>query len=174
MQIEPATGADVSTLADAWVALAAEQRSYHSHLFAAENRDRIRESMAHHAVEGTCLVARPTDEHEDTISGEAADHLVGFVTFSVESDGYAMDVTRGIIENLYVEPDARGEGIGSELLAAAERELAARSVDVVSLEVLAANDRARDFYDRAGYDDHRVVMEKRIDVETDTKGNHRL
>lgn len=175
MRIETAVARDVDSLADAWVALAAEQRAYGSHLHAATNHDRIRESMAHHVVQDSCLVARPDSTETSAVAGrdESTPGFVGFVTFSVESDGYEMDASRGIVENLYVEPDVRGEGVGASLLSAAESALASRGVEVVSLEVLAANERARAFYDREGYGEHRVVCEKRVDVETDTKGNRR-
>jgi ribosomal protein S18 acetylase RimI-like enzyme len=197
MRIEPADAGDVDALADAWVTLAAEQRAHGSHLYADRNRNRIRESMASHVVDESCLVARPTDadatadEPSDAdASGDdlepAADEpaadgpeaavggdwgFVGFVTFSTSGGGYDMDATRGSVENLFVRPSARGEGVGASLLSAAEAALADRGVDVVSLEVLAANARAREFYDREGYGEHRVVVEKRVDVETDTKGN---
>lgn len=181
MRIEPAEAGDVDALADAWLALAAEQRAHGSHLYADPNRQRIRESMAHHVVDGSCLLARPSDESdgggEDAVESDAVGDdrgFVGFVTFSVDSGGYEMDVTRGTVENLFVRSSARGEGVGAALLSAAEAALAERGVDVVSLEVLAANVRAREFYDREGYDEHRVVVEKRVDVETDTKGNRGL
>jgi ribosomal protein S18 acetylase RimI-like enzyme len=178
MRVEPATSVDVGALAASWIALATEQRSHGSHLLAAENRDRIRESMAHHVAADTCLVARPSaDDHPtnateaESTGGTGADtpDFVGFVTFTESNEGYAMDATRGVVENLYVEPAWRNQGIGTDLLAAAERALAGRGVDTVRLEVLAANDHARRFYARAGYDDHRVVLERELDVETDTK-----
>lgn len=170
MRIEPARAPDVDALADAWVALAAEQRAHGSHLEAAANRGRIRESMAHHVVDDSCLVARRADAATADAKTDE-DAFVGFVTFSVDDGGYEMDVSRGSVENLFVESGARGDGIGAALLSAAEDALASRGVDVVSLEVLARNDRAREFYDREGYAEHRVVVEKRVDVETDTKGN---
>nr|WP_264475261.1 GNAT family N-acetyltransferase [Halorubellus salinus] len=126
--------------------------------------------MAHHVVDDSCLVARRSDAATaDERTDE--DAFVGFVTFSVDDGGYAMDASRGSVENLYVRPESRGDGVGASLLSAAEDALAARGVDVVSLEVLARNDRAREFYDREGYAEQRVVVEKRFDVETDTKGN---
>ncbi|WP_323676398.1 GNAT family N-acetyltransferase [Halorubellus sp. PRR65] len=170
MRIEPARARDVEALADAWVALAAEQRAHGSHLEAAANRERIRESMAHHVVEESCLVARRADASDGDGSG-GDDGFVGFVTFSVDGGGYELDATRGTVENLFVRAGSRGAGVGASLLSAAEDALAARGVDVVSLEVLARNGRAREFYDREGYVEQRVVVEKRVDVETDTKGN---
>ena len=170
MRIEPARARDVDALADAWVALAAEQRAHGSHLEAAANSGRIRESMAHHVVDDSCLVARRSDAA--TVDGTMdEDAFVGFVTFSVDDGGYEMDASRGSVENLYVRPASRGDGVGAALLSAAEDALASRGVDVVSLEVLARNDRAREFYDREGYVEQRVVVEKRVDVETDTRGN---
>lgn len=176
MRIESAEGGDVDALADAWVELAAEQRAHGSHLYADGNRQRIRESMAGHVVDGSCLLARPSTEDDDGGEGSDSDSggdwgFMGFVTFSVDGGGYEMDASRGTVENLFVRPAVRGEGVGAALLSAAEDALADRGVDVVSLEVLAANVRAREFYDREGYGEHRVVVEKRVDVETDTKGN---
>jgi len=165
VRVESATTGDLDALVEAWIALATEQRDHDSHLFADADAGRIRESMAHHVVADTCLVARPTDE------AATGSRFLGFVTFSVDADDYVLDVDRGTVENIHVDPDHHGEGVGAALLAAAEAALADRGVDVVSLEVMAANDRAREFYDREGYGHHRVVMEKRVDVETDTKAN---
>ena len=49
------------------------------------------------------------------------------------------------IEMLFVDPKAQGQGVGQALLQAAEAEGA------VSLECFAANRKARQFYDRAGW-----------------------
>ena len=121
---------DADRLADRWVELAEDQRRHGSHLRPAENRGRIRESMLRHAVAGTLLVAREEDA------------IVGFVTCSVETGGYEQDVTRGVVENLYVVPERRDAGLGGELLTAAEELLRERGCSVVTLDVLAANEQA--------------------------------
>lgn len=155
MEIERPSVADVDTLVDLWVALADGQRSFGSHLHADANRDPIRETLSRRIVAGGCLVARDSE-------------TIGFVTFYPESETYDRDCSRGVIENLYVVPAYRGEGIGTSLLRAAESSLADAGVEVVSLEVLADNERAREFYGQRGYDLHRIELERSVERETDT------
>lgn len=138
-------------VADLWVRLAADQRSYGSHLLAEANRQLARDSAAQHAVTGGLLVARVDDE------------LVGFVTFSTEQGDYDVDTDRGLIHDLFVATRYRSRGIGARLLEAAEERLAADGVDRVSLEAMAANTDARRFYERHGYEPFRVELEKTLD-----------
>lgn len=155
MEIERPSVADVDALVDLWVALADGQRSFGSHLRADANRDAIRETLSRRVVAGGCLVARDSE-------------MAGFITFYPESEAYDRDCSRGVIENLYVVPAYRGEGVGTSLLRAAESSLADVGVDVVALEVLADNDRAREFYGQRGYDSHRIELERSVERETDT------
>lgn len=150
------TGADpaeADLLADAWVSLALGQREHGSHLRAEANRTRVRELFARYSANDRLLVARP----------EADGDPVGFVMFRTRSGQYEVDCVRGLVENLYVAPDHRGAGIGSTLLAAAERRLRERGVEVVSLEAMAQNSAARRFYRRHGYETHRIGFEKSLD-----------
>lgn len=156
--VEPGRVEDADAVADHWVELADTQREYGSHLLAGENREAIRDAFARHAVAGELVVARTEDGS-----------IAGFVTFGVESDGYREDVTRGVVENIFVVPDRRGEGIGSDLLAAAERRLAVAGADVLSLEAVADNEAALRFYRRHGYAPHRIELEKSVESDTLTK-----
>jgi ribosomal protein S18 acetylase RimI-like enzyme len=152
--VEPARMADCDELASLWVSLADGQRDHGSHLLAEPNRTRARDSIAGHVVSDGVRVVREGPTETGTV--------VGFVTFSAGTEGYEQDRTRGRVENLFVRPDHRDEGIGSALLAAAEAALAARGCEAVTLEVLADNAAARRFYRRAGYGDHRVEMEREL------------
>jgi ribosomal protein S18 acetylase RimI-like enzyme len=87
----------------------------------------------------------------------------GFVMFSVEQGTFEQDVTRGVVENIFVKSTARNEGVGSALLSSAEDHLETRGVDTVFLNVMAANEAARRFYRRHGYEPHRVEVEKSLD-----------
>ncbi|NEU56464.1 N-acetyltransferase [Halorussus sp. MSC15.2] len=158
VSVELGSTADADAVADRWVELAAEQREFDSHLSADANRSAIREAIAQSAVADELLVAR-------TDGGD----IVGFVTFGTESSNYEQDVTRGVVQNIFVVPERRGEGIGSELLRAAERRLAESGADALALEVMAANDDARRFYRRHGYAPHRVELEKSVESDTLTK-----
>jgi ribosomal protein S18 acetylase RimI-like enzyme len=135
-------------IADMWVDLAADQRRHGSHLRAEPNRERAREAVLRRIVTDSLLVARVGED------------LVGFVTFEVESGVYEQDVTRGLVENVYVVPERRDEGIGTALLGAAEDRLRERGCEAFFLEAMAANERARRFYREAGYEPHRVQFER--------------
>lgn len=155
--VEPAETADVEAVTDLWVQLAAGQREHGSHILPAANRPTIREAVARHAVSDSVLVAR-------------GDGVVGFVMVTVETGSFEQETTRGVVENLYVVPGWRGRGVGSALLEAAEATLSERDVDAVSLDVMAENRRAREFYRQRGYEPHRIELEK---AESDTHSKDR-
>ncbi|EFW93081.1 GCN5-related N-acetyltransferase [Haladaptatus paucihalophilus DX253] len=152
--IEAATSADIDHVTDRWVELARDQRDHGSHLLAEENRGAVRDAVARHVIENDLLVAR--DEG-----------IVGFVMFELETGLYRHSTARGIVQNIYVEPASRNEGVGSALLAAAEEKLRERGAEVLALEVLARNENARRLYENRGYEPHRIEMEK-----SDENDNH--
>jgi len=137
----------VDEIVDLWVALAASQKQYGSHILAEENRSQLRESVLQHLAGDRLLVAQRAD-------------LCGFVTYSVEHGSFEQDETRGVVENLYVCPDCRSEGIGTALLERAEQELENHGAETMTLGVMAENEAARRFYRRHGYEPHRVELEK--------------
>jgi ribosomal protein S18 acetylase RimI-like enzyme len=157
-RVEQATLADVDALVDRWVDLARDQRAYDSHLAAAANRTPIRQTLARHVVVDGVRVVR-----------DDGNEVVGFVMFGLEQGDYEQTVTRGVVHNLFVAPEARGQGVGSALLESAEDALARAGADVVSLEAMAANDGARRFYERHGYRLHRVELEKPTRSDTHSK-----
>ncbi|QLH83603.1 GNAT family N-acetyltransferase [Halosimplex pelagicum] len=156
MEIELATVAHAERVTDLWVDLADEQTQHDSHVLAERNRSSVADELARHAVTDRLVVA--TD-------GE----IVGFVMFTLDRGSYEMDVTQGVVENLYVVPERREEGIGAELLATAEARLDELGADTVTLEAMADNLAARRFYRRHGYDTHRVQLEKPLETDTHSK-----
>jgi ribosomal protein S18 acetylase RimI-like enzyme len=152
VSIEPPEASQAGTLAEMWTSLAAGQRTYGSHIEAEANSEQIHRSILRHITAERLLVARTDD-------------LCGFVMFSLEQGSFEQDVTRGFVENLYVRPPDRNEGVGSALLDAAERALRDRGADTVALNVMADNEDARRFYRRHGYDPYRVELEKPLDDE---------
>ena len=155
--VEPSPS-EAATVADLWVALARGQRAHDSHLLAEPNRTRVREQLAQYAAARQLLVAR-------SLAGEHSPRIVGFVMFTTRTDPYEVDCQRGLVENLYVVPERRGEGVGSALLLQAEQQLREAGVDVISLEAMADNEAAQRFYRRHGYEPHRVELEKSVDTE---------
>jgi ribosomal protein S18 acetylase RimI-like enzyme len=55
------------------------------------------------------------------------------------------------LDGIAVRPERRGQGIGSQLLHEAARRAALLSIDVIRLEVVDTNPRARALYEREGY-----------------------
>ncbi|WP_254278854.1 GNAT family N-acetyltransferase [Haloarcula marina] len=154
MEISPATTDDVDAIVDLWVELARDQQAVGSHLLAEGNRPAVREAVAQRLVTDDIFLA--------TVDGA----VVGFVMVTIERGRYRQSVTRGLVENIFVEPAYRDAGIGGALLRRAERALTDAGADVVSLEVMADNDAARRFYADHGYAPHRVTLEKPTENDT--------
>lgn len=149
-------------LADCWVELAEEQRQHGSQLRTEANREPIRESILRAIVTDGVYVARAEadDEYEADVG-----LILGFVMFSMDAQTYETTVSRGTIQNLYVRPEYRNQGLGSELLETATEKLADRGIEVVKLEVMAPNEAARRFYRRHGFEPHRVQLAKRVESD---------
>jgi len=60
----------------------------------------------------------------------------------------------GLLDELYVIPEHRNNGLGSSLLRAAEAELVARGGEVLEIGVDGEDGDAQRFYERHGYVDH--------------------
>ena len=157
MEIERPTVDDIEELTELWVALAREQRRHGTHILPEANRSVIGETLTRHALAGEAFVARGRNS------------ILGFVTFERTADQFQTNVDRGVVQNLFVKPSYRDAGVGALLLDRAEADFEASGVEVVSVEVMAANEAARRFYDRRGYDPHRVVLEKRLQDENHSK-----
>ncbi len=151
MRIDRGGVGDLDRIVEMWVALTREMREYGARVRPDENREAIREHLAHALVADRVHVVR-----ED-------DRLLGFLSHRTDDDGLATDGVRAILTYGYVVPERRGEGIGTELFQTAHRELAAEGHDEVALEVMADNEAARRLYRRLGYDPHRIELAKPLD-----------
>lgn len=69
--------------------------------------------------------------------------------------------------SLAVAPALRGGGVGSALLAEAERVAAEAGADAIELGVGFDNDRARALYERLGYAEAGTVVDEWVDVQAD-------
>lgn len=84
---------------------------------------------------------------EDTVLlvAESDNEVVGFA--------HAVRTRRtGYILRVYVVPEHRQEGVGSELLASARDALLTRGVDSIQAMVLAANEPGNAFYEKFGFE----------------------
>ena len=84
-------------------------------------------------------------------SGELVDHI----TVAVDGEELlgVLIVTADELQQLMVTAAARGRGVGGQLLAEAERQVAARGYDEIWLAVVPGNATARRFYESHGWVD---------------------
>jgi ribosomal protein S18 acetylase RimI-like enzyme len=87
---------------------------------------------------GACWVA----EEEGRLCG----YLLAVFVFSLEHSGLMAE-----IDELFVSPDMRSAGVGAQLAATAELELAERGLMRLQLQIGVDNTPARRFYERLGF-----------------------
>jgi ribosomal protein S18 acetylase RimI-like enzyme len=81
-----------------------------------------------------------------TVEGQAAGYLLAVYVFSLEHQGLTAE-----IDELFVSPDHRGQGLGGHLLDAAETSFRERGCTNVYLQVGRDNEAARGFYRSRGF-----------------------
>lgn len=90
--------------------------------------------------------------------GEAVGYAVLTLGFAMEY--YGRD---GFLDDLYLAPAARGQGLGTKLVDAVEREARALGVRALRLEVGRDDHRAKALYAARGFrDDDRQLLTKRL------------
>lgn len=152
MEIDNPEMEESGIIADLWVDLAREQYEHGSYLAAEENRTEIHDSICQHIVSRELFVARsPEPDNND---------IIGFVMFAPETGRYEETRSIGLIENLYVRPEYRNDGIGAGLLRKAEERLLATGIEIITLDSMAQNEAAHRFYARHGYTTQRETMAK--------------
>jgi GNAT superfamily N-acetyltransferase len=98
----------------------------------------LKELIIGAAARGAIWVA----ESDGALSG----YLIAVLVMSVEHQGLMAE-----IDELFVLPEARSQGTGARLLAAAEAALVQRGCVRLQLQLAGTNTRARAFYQRHGY-----------------------
>ncbi len=104
------------------------------------------------------LPERATDARSVLVVGEGAEHvgapmkLAGFLVGTVEGNVPIYRTEEfGFIHDVWVEPWARGSGLGGKLVDAAVAKFAAMGVMQIRLETAAGNDVARAMFARHGF-----------------------
>lgn len=131
---------------------------------------------AHRPIIGAEAVEEFLSEYydADTFRTKIRDEHAIFAVAEVESDRIAGFVLAGPtneqattygLSRIYVTPDDWGNGIGRALLAYAEQRVNDRGGERIRLGVMAENERAVDFYEKAGYDKIDTFYDERIDTD---------
>jgi GNAT superfamily N-acetyltransferase len=89
---------------------------------------------------------------------------VGWATTGPSEDADADERTAELYA-IYLEPDRVGTGVGRRLLEHAIEDLRARGFAAVTLWVLETNERARRFYEIAGWKHDGTITSERVDCE---------
>jgi putative acetyltransferase len=129
--IRPATDADMRPVADLW------HQGWH-------------DGHAGHVPDGL-TAARTLSAFRERTPSRVADTTVAVDELG-EVLGFVM-VVGDEVEQVFVAPGARGTGTAADLLAEAERQVAAAGHDEAWLAVVAGNSRARAFYEKHGWAD---------------------
>jgi GNAT superfamily N-acetyltransferase len=111
-----------------------------------------REVLANFSVEATSQVL--ADASTAVLLAEHDGHLIGFAQTSERRPHELFaDASAAELRRLYVQERFTGQGIGKQLLAQAERLLAARGAGTMWLTAWVGNARALAFYPRQGYEE---------------------
>jgi ribosomal protein S18 acetylase RimI-like enzyme len=92
------------------------------------------------------------------------DGVVGFAVTGPSEDSDADDRT-GEVYAIYVEPTCVGTGVGRSLFERVVGDLRSRGFAEATLWVLETNERARRFYERAGWAADGTTTSERVDCE---------
>lgn len=95
------------------------------------------------------------------IAENDAGENVGHVWIGETRDSYT-GATRGYVYDIYVAPEARGEGLGRQLLNEAEERSRRRGHRELGLTVSPENETARHLYESAGFTTERLMMTKPV------------
>jgi ribosomal protein S18 acetylase RimI-like enzyme len=95
-------------------------------------------------------VLKTTSESRRPWLADVDGQVAGFVSAGESHDDDAATTT-GEVYAIYVTAECWGRGVGRNLLAHAERDLREHGYDAATLWVLVANERARTFYESAGW-----------------------
>jgi ribosomal protein S18 acetylase RimI-like enzyme len=115
----------------------------------------------------TMVFARVRERRGFVLVAETGGRVVGVVIATIPKIAREKVLERrptriGHIEDLAVRAAWRGKGIGSRLLARAERRLRAAGCDQLTIGVFARNRRAQALYERVGFQPWGVLLTKRI------------
>jgi ribosomal protein S18 acetylase RimI-like enzyme len=93
---------------------------------------------------------------------ESEGAALGYITGRVRTEPDRVLPRRGVIEDWFVVPEARGSGVGAKLLHALEKRFAATGCEVIESATWAGNTGARHAHDALGFREIRVMYRKRV------------
>lgn len=102
------------------------------------------------------------DRNSHVLVAESEGAAVGYITGRVVVEPRRVLSRRGVVEDWFVEEEARSAGVGALLLRELERRFAGAGCEVVESATWSGNDGARTAHDALGFREIRVMYRKRI------------
>jgi len=112
-------------------------------------------------VLGEDLQALLRSPNSHVLIAESEGVAVGYITGQTTVEPRRVLPRRGVVEDWYVTPEARGAGVGARLLRELEERFATAGCDVIESATWSGNEGARRAHDALGFREIRVVYRKR-------------
>ena len=120
---------------------------------------------AHHDMEGTLRedVGALLQSPDATVLIAERDGVpVGYVTGHIDEDERRVLARKGVVEDWFVDEEARGEGVGAALMKALEETFRKKGCQVVESMTWSSNDGARRAHAALGFHEVQVRFRKRL------------
>ncbi|MGH9150801.1 MAG: GNAT family N-acetyltransferase, partial [Acidimicrobiales bacterium] len=116
---------------------------------------------AHRGPAGEWLAAALADPGQRVLVGTIGDEVTGYAVGRLEAlaDGRVL----GVIDELFVEPEARHVGVGAALAGALVEWCGAAGCAGVDAQALPGNRAAKNFFEAAGFSARLIVMHHRFE-----------
>lgn len=103
-----------------------------------------------------------SDRNALVLIAESEGRPVGYITGRTTVEARRTLPKRGIVEDWYVDEDARGNGVGKQLLAEIESRFVDAGCQVIESATWTGNTGARRAHDALGFREIRVIYRKRV------------
>ncbi|MCC6928066.1 MAG: GNAT family N-acetyltransferase [Gemmatimonadaceae bacterium] len=154
--VRDATGADLPRLGRLGALLVEEHHAYDERRFL-PTRERLPLDYA------GFLLRQMRDANAVVLVAEDHGDVIGYAYATVEGHDYmALRGPAGVLQDVIVDPEARGRGVGCLLLEAAVVALAARGAPQVVLSTAARNERAQRLFARSGFRPTMIEMTREL------------
>lgn len=101
-----------------------------------------------------------TAQNSHILLAESSGAAVGYITGRTTDEPRRVLSRRGIVEDWYVEPTHRGQGIGTALLTKLEERFRSAGCQVIESATWSANEGARRKHDAMGFQEIRITYRK--------------
>jgi ribosomal protein S18 acetylase RimI-like enzyme len=130
-----------------------------------EHRTEYKEDSTEYFVDK--MIKQSKDKKGQILVACLNNKLIGFISGYIDKQDEdekmeAKHVIPGVIGELFVDDNFRGQKIGKQLLIKMESYLRNQGCDIVRLAVFAPNLMARDFYKYSGYSERILYLSKKL------------